>query len=153
MAVYFHRLFDLDFWGVFGLVAQGVFMARFIVQWIASERRGESTIPVSFWYLSIVGSLGTLAYGFGKMELPIILGQLPGTVVYARNLVLIHRKRRAGGGSESHLTLPSRADTFEAAGQTPADLTPDPPPNLPARPARTTRSAPVNPPVATPAGN
>jgi len=50
------------FWVVFGLGAQAVFTARFLVQWIASELRGRSHIPLAFWYLSIVGALMLLTY-------------------------------------------------------------------------------------------
>jgi lipid-A-disaccharide synthase-like uncharacterized protein len=68
-------------------------MARFIVQWIHSERHQQSLIPVSFWYLSLLGGLIVLAYGFHKRDPVIILGQLPSTIVYSRNLVLIHRNK------------------------------------------------------------
>ena len=66
-------------------------MARFLVQWIASERSGKSVIPISFWYLSLIGSTGVLIYGIGRGEPVIILGQVFGTVVYIRNLMLIYR--------------------------------------------------------------
>ena len=80
-------------WLVIGLAGQCLFMARFIVQWIHSERHQQSLIPVSFWYLSLLGGLIVLAYGFHKLDPVIILGQLPGTIVYSRNLVLIHRNK------------------------------------------------------------
>jgi lipid-A-disaccharide synthase-like uncharacterized protein len=78
-------------WLCIGLLGQTLFMMRFIVQWIHSERHQESLIPISFWYLSLIGGLTVLAYGIHKVEPVIILGQLPGTVVYARNLMLIKR--------------------------------------------------------------
>lgn len=81
-------------WLNIGLAGQCLFMARFIVQWIYSERHGQSLIPVSFWYLSLLGGLIVLAYGLHKLDPVIILGQLPGTVVYSRNLVLIHRNNK-----------------------------------------------------------
>lgn len=80
-------------WLVIGLLGQSLFMMRFVVQWIHSERHQKSVIPVSFWYLSLVGGLIVLAYGLHKAEPVIILGQLPGTFVYARNLMLIHREK------------------------------------------------------------
>jgi len=61
------------------------------VQWIHSERHGKSLIPVSFWYLSLSGGLIVLAYGIHQLDPVIILGQLPGTIVYTRNLMLIKR--------------------------------------------------------------
>lgn len=80
-------------WLSIGLTGQCLFMARFIVQWIYSERHGQSLIPVSFWYLSLSGGLIVLAYGVHKLDPVIILGQLPGTLVYSRNLMLIHRTK------------------------------------------------------------
>lgn len=80
-------------WLIIGISGQCLFMMRFIVQWIHSERHGESIIPISFWYLSLIGGLTVLAYGIHKSEPVIILGQLPGAVVYARNLILIKRKK------------------------------------------------------------
>ncbi len=81
-------------WLMIGLIGQTLFMMRFIVQWIHSERHQKSLIPVSFWYFSLIGGLTVLAYGFHKAEPVIILGQLPGTIVYARNLVLINRSKK-----------------------------------------------------------
>ncbi len=84
-------------WLVVGLLGQLMFTARFLVQWMASERAGKSVIPIAFWYFSILGSLIVLAYGIHKVEPVIIVGQLPGVVIYARNLWLIHRERRHAG--------------------------------------------------------
>jgi lipid-A-disaccharide synthase-like uncharacterized protein len=81
-------------WLAVGLIGQSLFMMRFVVQWIHSERHRKSVIPVSFWYLSLMGGLIVLAYGLHRAEPVIILGQLPGTFVYARNLMLIHREKR-----------------------------------------------------------
>jgi lipid-A-disaccharide synthase-like uncharacterized protein len=86
---------NLDFWVVLGLVFQGAFTARFLVQWIASERQGKSVIPISFWYLSLFGSAGLLLYAVVRADPVFILGQSLGSVVYVRNLVLIHRDRCA----------------------------------------------------------
>lgn len=81
-------------WLCIGLLGQTLFMMRFIVQWIHSERHQQSLIPISFWYLSLLGGLIVLAYGIHKVEPVIILGQLPGTIVYARNLILIKRSAK-----------------------------------------------------------
>ncbi len=83
------------FWVIFGLAAQAIFTARFLVQWIASERRGRSYVPVVFWYLSLAGGAMLLAYAaLWKHDLVVTLGQTTGCVVYVRNLMLIHRERR-----------------------------------------------------------
>ncbi|MCX8507435.1 MAG: lipid-A-disaccharide synthase N-terminal domain-containing protein, partial [Rhodobacteraceae bacterium] len=63
-------------------------------QWLASERAGRSVVPVAFWYFSIFGGLVVLAYGIHKVDPVIILGQLPGVLIYSRNLWLIYRDRR-----------------------------------------------------------
>lgn len=81
-------------WLCIGLGGQALFMMRFIVQWIHSERHKRSVIPVEFWYFSLAGGLIVLAYGFHRADPVIILGQLPGTFIYARNLILIHREKR-----------------------------------------------------------
>ena len=81
-------------WLLVGLLGQTMFMMRFVVQWIHSERHQQSIIPVSFWYLSLIGGLTVLAYGIHRAEPVIILGQLPGTLVYTRNLILIRRGNR-----------------------------------------------------------
>jgi lipid-A-disaccharide synthase-like uncharacterized protein len=82
-------------WLVVGLLGQLMFTARFLVQWFASERAGRSVVPVAFWYFSIMGGLIVLAYGIHKLEPVIILGQLPGVVIYSRNLWLIHKEKLA----------------------------------------------------------
>lgn len=81
-------------WLAIGLAGQALFMARFIVQWIYSEREGRSVIPISFWYFSLFGGLTVLAYGIHKLDPVIILGQLPGTFVYTRNLMLIRKQHQ-----------------------------------------------------------
>lgn len=91
--VYFHDMSWADkVWLAVGLIGQLMFTLRFVVQWIHSERHQKSVIPVSFWYFSLIGGLTVLAYGIHKVEPVIILGQLPGTFVYARNLMLIRRE-------------------------------------------------------------
>jgi lipid-A-disaccharide synthase-like uncharacterized protein len=84
-----------DPWALIGWAGQLVFSCRFIVQWIASERRRKSIIPVSFWYLSILGSLLLLAYGFYVKQPVYISGYLFNCIVYLRNLHLIKREREA----------------------------------------------------------
>lgn len=81
-------------WVLVGLLGQLMFTARFMIQWIASERAGRSVIPVAFWYFSLVGGAIVLAYGLHKWEPVIIMGQLPGVLIYSRNLWLIHKSNR-----------------------------------------------------------
>ncbi|KGT76079.1 membrane protein [Bradyrhizobium japonicum] len=88
---YFYDVFvaRFDFWLAFGLIAQLFFTARFLVQWIASERAGNSVVPIAFWFCSMGGGLMTLIYGVVKREPVIIMGQLFATIIYVRNIMLI----------------------------------------------------------------
>jgi lipid-A-disaccharide synthase-like uncharacterized protein len=82
-------------WVAIGFLGQAIFSARFIVQWIVSERRRQSVIPLSFWFLSIGGSLTLLIYAVHRRDPVFIVGQLGGMIVYVRNLWLIWRAQKA----------------------------------------------------------
>jgi lipid-A-disaccharide synthase-like uncharacterized protein len=84
-------------WIMAGLGGQLLFMMRFLVQWAVSEKAKRSTIPVSFWWLSIGGAAILLAYAIHRADPVFILGQSTGFLIYARNLWLIHTQRRTGG--------------------------------------------------------
>jgi lipid-A-disaccharide synthase-like uncharacterized protein len=88
-----------DFWLAFGLIAQLFFTARFLVQWISSERAGKSVVPMAFWFFSMGGGVMTLIYGIAKREPIIILGQGLATIIYIRNIMLIWKNR--GRNSET----------------------------------------------------
>lgn len=79
-------------WLTLGFLGQSMFTARFLVQWVASERRKRSVVPVTFWWLSISGGLLLLAYALRRGDPVFIVGQAAGLVVYSRNLVLIRRQ-------------------------------------------------------------
>ncbi len=82
-------------WIATGFLGQGLFFGRWIVQWLASERSASSKVPISFWYLSLVGGLITLAYAIYRKDPVFIAGQSIGAVVYVRNLMLIYRPNQA----------------------------------------------------------
>ncbi len=86
------------FWLVLGLVGQGVFASRFLIQWLASERARKSIIPTPFWHLSIAGSFILLAYAIYRKDPVFILGQAAGIFIYGRNLALLDREKKLGGG-------------------------------------------------------
>jgi lipid-A-disaccharide synthase-like uncharacterized protein len=88
-------------WIGLGLVGQALFSARFLVQWIASERRRRSHIPIAFWYLSIAGGLTLLTYALYRADPVFILGQSTGVFIYARNLYLIRAGRAEASAAES----------------------------------------------------
>ncbi|MFD1341730.1 lipid-A-disaccharide synthase N-terminal domain-containing protein [Litorisediminicola beolgyonensis] len=84
----------VEFWWVaFGLGGQLLFTARFLVQWIASEKAGRSTVPLAFWYFSIGGGLVLFVYALYRRDPVFVLGQSMGLLIYARNLWLIRRER------------------------------------------------------------
>ena len=86
-------------WLALGLFGQALFSLRFFVQWMSSERARQSVIPVSFWYLSIAGSLTLLAYAIHRRDLVFSLGQATGVVIYLRNLHLIRSGSRPAAAS------------------------------------------------------
>ena len=91
----------MDWWALFGLAAQMAFSARFIIQWIASEQAKKSVIPISFWYLSIVGSVGLLIYAHARENPVFLLGYLFNSGIYIRNLVFVYRERGAATGASA----------------------------------------------------
>ena len=83
-----------DFWLAFGLAAQLAFAARFLVQWITSERAGKSVVPLAFWFFSIGGGLLLLVYALYRKDPVFIAGQAFGVFVYLRNLYFVLRDRK-----------------------------------------------------------
>ena len=82
-------------WLAIGFLGQGLFFGRWVIQWIASERKAESQVPISFWYMSLIGGLITLAYAIYREDPVFIAGQSIGSIVYIRNLMLISRANQA----------------------------------------------------------
>jgi lipid-A-disaccharide synthase-like uncharacterized protein len=80
-------------WLLVGFGGQALFMGRFVVQWLASERLRRSVIPVSFWYLSILGALVLLAYAVHRRDPVFVAGQGLGVAIYLRNLHLIRAEK------------------------------------------------------------
>lgn len=93
-------------WLAVGMIGQLIFGARFLVQWLVSEKRHHSVIPMSFWYLSLVGGLILLSYAVWRRDPVFIIGQAFGAVVYVRNIMLIQgsRQRRARAGGRDGLS-------------------------------------------------
>lgn len=84
----------MKFWLAVGFLGQALFFSRFLVQWIATERRKESVVPLSFWYFSLGGAMFLLSYAIHRQDPVFILGQSFGFFVYTRNLIFIYRQRR-----------------------------------------------------------
>jgi lipid-A-disaccharide synthase-like uncharacterized protein len=81
-------------WLAVGVAGQVAFSSRFLVQWVASERKGRSVVPTAFWWLSLVGGAILLVYALARRDPVFLLGQGAGVVVYARNLMLVRRESR-----------------------------------------------------------
>lgn len=82
-------------WLIVGFLGQGLFSARFLVQWLASEKKKQSVIPVMFWYFSVLGGATLLVYSIHKQDPVFILGQASGLLIYFRNLYFILRHPQA----------------------------------------------------------
>ncbi len=91
------------FWYGIGFLGQGMFFMRFLLQWIVSEKKGKSVIPVHFWYFSIAGSLLVLIYAIYRKDPVFILGQILGMFIYSRNLYFVLREKWGVKGKELSL--------------------------------------------------
>ena len=80
-------------WLAIGFLGQALFSARFLVQWLSSERHKRSVVPLAFWYFSVAGGATLLAYAIHRQDPVFILGQGAGLLIYLRNLQLIYRQR------------------------------------------------------------
>ncbi len=81
------------FWLGFGFAAQSFFAARFVWQWLVSEKKGRSTVPLGFWILSLLGGGMLLVYACHLKDPVFIAGQGLGMFIYVRNLMLISQRR------------------------------------------------------------
>ncbi|MGZ8185398.1 MAG: lipid-A-disaccharide synthase N-terminal domain-containing protein [Methylococcaceae bacterium] len=81
-------------WVGIGFLGQALFSARFIVQWVKSEREKKSVFPVAFWYFSIAGGITLLAYAVYRKDPVFIVGQLTGLFIYFRNLYFVIYQRK-----------------------------------------------------------
>ena len=97
---HFNRLFrneDIPLWlMIYGSAGQVIFTLRFIYQWLYSKGEGESVLPLGFWIISLTGSLIIISYAAYRLDPVLLLGQLAGTVVYTRNIVIYHKSRKTG---------------------------------------------------------
>ncbi len=84
-------------WIIIGFVGQALFSARFIVQWLKSEREKKSVFPIAFWYFSIGGGVTLLAYAVYRQDPVFIVGQVTGLFIYLRNLYfVVHERKNLG---------------------------------------------------------
>lgn len=103
------KLLNITGWGsllwiAIGLAGQCAFFGRMLVQWLISERRGESIVPTSFWWLSLFGGVTLFTYFAWRKDIIGVMGQSTGIIIYARNLRLISKKKRRGLAAMAKLT-------------------------------------------------
>lgn len=81
-------LFEFKYIDILGFVGQSLFGLRFLIQWIASEKRKKSYIPLVFWYISLSASILILIYSLLIKNPVFFFGQLFGSTIYIRNIIL-----------------------------------------------------------------
>ena len=87
-------VWNANLWMAVGFLGQAIFTARFLVQWVVSEKKRDSVVPVAFWWLSLFGGMTLLSYAISRRDPVIIVGQGMGLFVYIRNLMLVGKARR-----------------------------------------------------------
>lgn len=86
---------NLSSWILFGFLAQFVFFMRFVVQWYASEKKKMTVVPVTFWYLSLVGTVMILIYSIYRRDVVFIVASLLNFLLYLRNLQIYYMSKDA----------------------------------------------------------
>ena len=86
---------EWHFWKVIGWTGNVVFFSRFFVQWIATEKQKRVVVPVSFWWLSLIGSILLLAYGLWQRDSVFIFAYAFTWIPYIRSIVIHYRNRAA----------------------------------------------------------
>jgi lipid-A-disaccharide synthase-like uncharacterized protein len=101
-----------NLWIVVGFLGQAIFTARFLVQWVVSEKKRDSVVPVAFWWLSLFGGMTLLSYAISRRDPVIIVGQGMGLFIYVRNLMLVGKARRRAHRREGRAPSPARPVTL-----------------------------------------
>lgn len=105
-------------WVLIGLGGQIAFFGRMAIQWVVSESKKQSVIPESFWWLSLIGGVALFTYFVWRKDIVGVMGQSTGVIIYARNLRLIHKRRkrdrrdarRAQQAAQADLVVESKAE-------------------------------------------
>ena len=82
---------EWHFWKVLGWIRNVVFFSRFFVQWIATEKQKRVVVPISFWWLSLIGSVLLLAYGLYQRDSVFIFAYAFTWIPYIRSIVIHYR--------------------------------------------------------------
>lgn len=83
------------FWHILGTIGYLLFSSRFWVQWWMAEKAHASRLPLSFWWLSLIGAVFSIAYFLRMSDSVNLIGPLVGIIPYLRNLMLIHKNKTA----------------------------------------------------------
>jgi len=75
-----------------GIIAQIVFTLRFVYQWMYSEKKKESSLPMGFWILSLAGALMILAYAIIRKDPVLLAGHVLGSFLYLRNIIILNHQ-------------------------------------------------------------
>ncbi|MBW1635801.1 MAG: lipid-A-disaccharide synthase N-terminal domain-containing protein [Deltaproteobacteria bacterium] len=86
-----------------GIASQFIFTFRFIFQWIYTERKKESLLPIGFWLISFTGSMMVLSYAIIRKDPVLFIGQVFGFVVYSRNILLWLRQKNRVNKTDSSI--------------------------------------------------
>ncbi|MFA7276896.1 MAG: lipid-A-disaccharide synthase N-terminal domain-containing protein [Pseudobdellovibrionaceae bacterium] len=105
---------DHGVWLAIGFLGQAFFSARFLVQWLASEKVKKSIVPNMFWWFSLGGGTVLLVYAIHRADPVFIVGQAAGLIIYFRNIYLIYKKNHPA---------PEAPETKEGASSSPSPNT------------------------------
>jgi lipid-A-disaccharide synthase-like uncharacterized protein len=76
---------------ILGIIAQVLFTLRFVYQWIYSEKKKESMLPLGFWIMSLAGSSLIFIYALFRKDPVLFLAHLSGLIAYSRNIYILKR--------------------------------------------------------------
>jgi lipid-A-disaccharide synthase-like uncharacterized protein len=85
--------FNLDFWTFWGLTAQGFFFLRLIIQWVRSEKEKRTIVPLSFWWLGIIGAIMLIIYAVIRKDIVFLITSILQIVIYTRNYIIAIRAK------------------------------------------------------------
>lgn len=88
--------FHFDFWVIWGLAAQGFFFLRLIIQWLNSEKEQKTIIPLSFWWLGIIGAIMLLVYAIARKDIVFLITSILQLLIYYRNYIIGVKSKERG---------------------------------------------------------
>jgi lipid-A-disaccharide synthase-like uncharacterized protein len=77
-----------------GAVGQLMLNLRYVYQWIYSEKKNESVLPVGFWIISATASAMIISYSWFRNDPVLLVSQGLGIFIYVRNIIIHFRPRK-----------------------------------------------------------